>query len=396
MTKPLEGIRVLDCSTLLPGPYCTMMLRAMGAEVIKVEPPGNGDFLRKMLPECFAFLNRGKRSIVLNLKSSEGREVIARLAKTADVIIEGFRPGVAERLGINFEVLRSVNPNIIYVSISGYGQTGPYAGHPGHDVDYQAISGLVSVTGDPEQSCGAPAGFQASDIAGGIFALISILAALLARKIKPSNNDEGTYLDVSMTDGLITWMLPRIIEYFAQGAPSRSDFMARGPYGIFTAKDGRHLALGVVEEHFWERLCQAMGFADLLEDPELQTWKGRNRNHRRIVPRLREVLLTRDRDEWLNLFREADIPASCVNEIKDMLTDPQTRHRRILGVDENGQFSPELTCPFPVPTLTESLAQHLPPELGEDTASVLESLGFSEGEIRQMQNTSAALLGRKN
>ena len=379
--EPLKGIKVLDCSTLLPGPYCTMMMRTMGAEVIKVEPP-YGDFLRKMLPECFSFLNRGNKSIALNLKEPQGREIIYRMVKDVDVMVEGFRPGVAEKLGIGFEKIKSKNPRVIYVSISGYGQNGPYISHPGHDIDFQAVSGLVSITGDPENRKGTPAGFEASDIAGGMFALTSILAALLGKERE--KEWEALYLDLSMTDSLIAWMLPRIVEYFAMGMPKRSDFMARGSYGIFEAKDKKYFSLGVVEEHFWERLCRLIDATDLLEDPELKSWEGRNRNSRKILPRLEKVFLTKERDSWLQLLWNANIPAAPVNEIKDVVQDPQVRFRGLIGVDEENRFAAEKTTPFPIKELTKDMDDFLVPSLGGHTDQILRDLGYSDKEIEKL------------
>jgi len=380
---PLKGIKVLDCSNLLPGPYCTMMLAAMGADIIKVETTGKGDFLRMMLPECFQYLHRGKKSITLNLKTDKAKEIFYSLVKDVDVMLEGFRPGVAKRLGIDFEKIKSINPNIIYTSISGYGQSGPYTSHPGHDIDFQSISGVISITGEPDDPKGSPIGYQGSDIAGGIFALISILSSLLGKKGDESSN--AVYLDISMTDSLVMFMLPRIVEYFAQGAPIRSDFMGRGAYGVFEAKDHKYLSLGVVEEYFWERLCKLMDMNDLFNDPELKTWKGRNKNRNKIRPRLLEKFLTKDRDNWVKLLLEADIPAAPVNDIKDLLNDPQLKQRQLLGTDENGNFSIDKTLPFTVPSLINDMTNSKTPELGEHTEVILQKLGYSFNEIQELK-----------
>lgn len=378
--QPLKGIKVVDCSNLLPGPYCTMIMVAMGAEVIKVEPAGSGDFMREMLPECFEFLNRGKKSITLNLKKEEARKIFYTLVGDADVMLEGFRPGIAKRLGIDFDKIKSVNPNIVYASLSGFGQTGPYASHPGHDIDFQAVSGVVSITGDPDRPGGEPVGFQASDIAGGVFALISIQAALLGKRDKDAGGP--LYLDISMTDGLIMWMLPRILEYFAMGTPGRADIMGRGSYGVFEAGDGKYLSIGVVEEHFWERLCNVMDMPDLFEDLELRSWKGRNRNRHKIRPRLKEKFMTRNRETWIQVLSEANIPVAPVNEIKDLLSDPQISHRRFLGVDEHGDFIAQKTKPYIIPDLIEDMADSFAPKLGEHTEKILQGLGFSVEECR--------------
>ena len=253
---PLKGIRVLDCTNLLPGPYCTMMLAELGAEVIKVERTGDGDPVRKTMPLAFNYLNRDKKLITLDLKHHKGRALFKEIAKDMDVLVEGFRPGVTKRLGIDFDSIKAVNPSIIYCSISGYGQDGPYVKLPGHDINYQGLSGLFSVSGDPESGPEYPYGFQTADLTGSLFALVSIQAALLGR----SRETSAVFLDVSMTESITMLMLPRFLEYIERGRPPKAKFMGRGPYGIFETKDGKYISLGVVEDHFWYNLCGALGF----------------------------------------------------------------------------------------------------------------------------------------
>jgi crotonobetainyl-CoA:carnitine CoA-transferase CaiB-like acyl-CoA transferase len=296
MVGPLEGLRVLDLSLQLPGPYASQLLVDLGADVLKVEPPG-GDPAR-VYPALFAAVNRGKRSIVLDLKTLAGRDRILDLVSVADVFLEGFRPGVAARLGVDAPSVRERNPGIVYCSISGYGQTGPLAREPGHDLNYQAYAGLVSSDCPPR-----PPATTFGDLSAGLYAAFAICAAVRGRE----RHGRGEYIDVSITDLLVTWTLPRLAPALA-GEP---DFLTETPhYGVFETADAELVTIGVVhEEHFWSRLCEALAlpaelagatYAQRLEDPA--------HTRRTLAQAVREHTA----EEVIARLRAADVPVAPV------------------------------------------------------------------------------------
>lgn len=378
----LKGMKVLDLSSLLPGPFCSLMLASLGAEVIKVEPVGGGDPMRQMISGLFAFLNRDKKSITLNLKSEKGKEIFFKLAKDCNVILEGFRPGVVKRLGVDYESVKKVNPEIIYCSISGFGQTGPYADVPGHDLNYQGVCGLLSISGDIDSPPDAVSGIQVADICGSMFSLSSILAAYnyyLREK-------KGLYIDVSMTDGLFAWMGPRICEWLTQGKPDKKTFMARGSYGVFRTKDGKYVSLGTVETHFWENFCRLIGRADLLIE-KYHTWEDRNKYSEELKPIMEKVIGEKDRNEWLKLGTENNIPVAPVNALTDLDADPHLVFRELIertstSTGNSGYF----VNPFPV-KFSEKRDTKLPPapEVGEHNKILLRELGYGDEEIASLE-----------
>lgn len=374
----LKDVTVLDCSTLLPGPYCTMMLAELGATVVKVERFPSGDPMREVMPGCFEYLNGNKKSIALDLKRKEGLELFLKLAVKARVVVEGFRPGVAKRLGIDFDAVKNVNPSIIYCSITGYGQTGPYADFPGHDINYQGLTGLFSISGDPESGPEFPYGFQVADISGAMFALTSIVAALS----RPEDDGSATYLDVSLTESLAMWMIPRFLEYLDQKCPSKKQFMGRGPYGIFQTRDGRFLTLGVVEDHFWENLCKALDLGDLAGDDSLRGWVQRNRQRDKIVPRLRAAIEENDLACWLRKLAKADVPVAPVNDFDNWFKDAQMKERGFVPTNNDGSVIPENMPRYPVGALVRDQNEvRKKPTLGRDTNFVLNTIGLDSEKI---------------
>jgi crotonobetainyl-CoA:carnitine CoA-transferase CaiB-like acyl-CoA transferase len=325
--RPLDGVTVLDLTRLLPGAAATMLLANFGAEVIKIEEPGCGDYARNMPPlvdgegAVFRATNRGKKSIALNLKTADGKETLRRLAQQADILIEGFRPGVMKRLGLGYETLRAMNERLIYVSLTGYGQTGPYAAMAGHDINYIALGGLLDITG-------AIPGAQIADLAGGsLQAVIGILLALAARQ----NTGRGQFVDVSMLDG-VAWLLaiPRAV-YAATGEiakPGATTLSGRyACYHTYRAADGRWLAVGALEPKFWAALCQKLGHPEFIAG---QFAEGERQET--IVGALRKIFQKKPAAEWLDEFRDADVCVTLVRNVAELAADPHLSAREVIPV----------------------------------------------------------------
>lgn len=327
--RPLDGITVLDLTRLLPGAAATMLLANFGAEVIKIEEPA-GDYARYMPPfiegegAVFLATNRGKKSLVLNLKTEEGKQALRKLVAGADVLIEGFRPGVMARLGLDYEALRSINERLIYVSLTGYGQTGPLAGAAGHDINYIALGGLLDITG-------AIPGAQIADLAGGSMqAAIGILLALLARQ----QTGRGQFVDVSMLDG-VAWLLALpLAVYAATGElPAAGSTMLSGQfacYHTYRCADGRSIAVGALEAKFWAALCGKLGRPDLIADQ----FAGGERQLS-VIEALGRIFAARPADEWLCLFQGADVCVSLVQNLAEVVVQQKLRGRDVIpGLSE--------------------------------------------------------------
>jgi len=384
--KSLDEISILDCTTLLPGPYATMILRELGANVLKIEKPGFGETLRKANPGLYNYLNSRKKLITLDLKHSKGHGLFLKLAEDADVIVEGFRPGVTKRLGIDFNMAKKANPSIIYCSISGYGQTGPYAHLPGHDINYMGLVGQLSLCGDPESGRPEyPGGLQVADMSGSMFAVISILAALMRQK----ESSSALFLDIAMAETCAMWVVPRFFEYIDQNRPQKSIFMGRGPYGVFETRDGKYISLGVFEDHFWDNLCNAIGFDDLETDESLKGWANRNRQRHKIVPRLEKVFREKDLDYWLNRLGKANVPVAPVRDFENWLMDPQVRHWSFgtMHREGGGEDGEKIDLKrYPVNSLVKGQNKTpREPILGRDTYEILLKLGLSQNEILKLK-----------
>lgn len=364
--RPLHGIRILDLTRLLPGPFATNILGDLGAEVIKVEEKGRGDYLRWSSPARFQEINRNKKSITLNLKAPAGREVFLRLCRHADVVVESFRPGVVARLGIGYEQVAHVQPQIIYCSLSGYGQTGPYAAVPGHDVNYTGVAGILSRSGH-RQPLSPPIG----DFSAALYTAISIMGAIMHRE----KTGEGQYIDLSITESALSLMSWYLADKEATSAAPRA------AYGVFETKDAP-ITLGVIENWFWEKLCRLLQMEDLLEVEAFRTFAGRNRQAQRINQRIQDVLKTKTREEWLRLFAEADLPSAPFYDWKEVEQDPHLAARgQLLKVAENRH-----TVLFPAQFSKLHLAPYKPaPELGEDTETVLEEAGFTRENVEALR-----------
>lgn len=382
--KPLAGLKVLDITHMLAGPYCTWLLGLLGADVIKVERPGEGDFARAIAPfhgsESLYFMsvNRNKRSITLNLKTEEGKQILRDLIAESDILVENNRAGVMDRLGLGYDDAKRINPGIVYASISGYGQTGPYRHKPAFDVIAQAVSGMMSITG---QEGGPPArvGVSIGDIASGLFAAVAVLAAIEGRHA----SGQGAFIDVSMMDCQMALMENAISRFLNTGeVPERlgSRHPLIAPFQSFDTKDSA-IAVCVDTEPQWQRFCSAMGLEPLLHDPRFLDGPMRAVNHSQLEPLLNAVFAKGSRDDFIARLEAADVPCSPINSIPDVTQDPQVAHRQIL-VDHDGVKYVGAPFHFNRAPVNEETC---PPELGADTVAILRALGRDDAQISQLQ-----------
>ncbi|MBI1814083.1 MAG: CoA transferase [Deltaproteobacteria bacterium] len=369
---PIKGLKLLDLSRQLPGPFASMMLADLGVDVLVIAAPN--DVMGVGIP----MIQRNKRSMTLNLKSPEGKEIFNRLAKDADIILEGFRPGVTDRLGIDYATMAKINPRLVYCSISGYGQDGPYRNKVGHDINYLGYAGVLGVSGPPD---GPPvsAGVQIADIGGGAqMAVIGMLAALLAR----DHTGRGQFVDVSMMDGAVTWNVFHILMHLVSGQqPQRSKTRLTGHhpcYAIYETKDGKYVTVGALEEHFWKNLCVALGVDEFIPD---EFAEGARREEMFRV--IRAKFKSKTQKEWLDILDPIDICFGPVSDIAEVFEDPQVKHRGLLPVVE-GQRALGSPLKFSdTPPRTPSL----PPDFGQHTGEVLQQLGFGDADIERLRST---------
>ena len=387
---PLEGLRVLDLSRLLPGPYATLVLADLGADVVKVEDPGSGDYLRWMPPMAgeqsgwFHALNRNKRSLALDLRRPEGVRALLRLVRRADVVVESFRPGVMDRLGVGWEVLSRENPGIVLCSISGYGQDGPYRDRAGHDIDYVAVAGVLAANGPPDRPL--PLGVQVADVAGGSWpAVTGILAALLGR----GRTGKGAWIDISMSEGALAMLALQLGAADAEGKTIRrgAEQLNGGSacYAVYRAKDGGFVALGALEPKFFSAFCTAVG------RPELG---DRQFDHGGAGPRaeVEAIFASRTRAEWGEFAARHDVCVMPVLEGDEVRQDPQFVHRGSFVAVETpweGKAMPGLASPVRVRGV-EAPRRPAPP-VGADSAAVLAEGGFSADEVEALRAAGAVL-----
>jgi formyl-CoA transferase len=388
---PLDGIRVLDLTRVLAGPYCTMFLGDLGAEVVKVEQPGVGDDTRGWGPPFaggesayFLCVNRNKKSITIDLKSKEGVALLRRLAESADVLIENFRPGTMERLGLGEKELREINPKLIYASLSGFGADGPMSDAPGYDLIVQAWGGLMSITG-PADGEPSKVGVAIIDLVAGLMLGKSIAAALFARE----KLGVGQKIDTSLLEAEVACLINVGSNYLVEGSIPRRWGNAHPsivPYQSFKTADG-YLVIGVASEGIWRRFCQAIGRAEWADDSRFEKNSNRVENRPLLIGLLAEIFLGRSTDEWLKIFNSADVPCAPVQTVDQVFKAPQVLHREMLVEVEHPTAGTVPMAGIPVKFSATPASVRLPPPLlGQHTEEVLKSwLGMVDKEISELK-----------
>ena len=390
MKKALDGIKVLDLSRALAGPYCTMMLADMGAEVIKVEMPGTGDDSRAWGPPFvegesayFMSINRNKKSITLDMKGSKAIEIIIKLIKGSDVLVENFRPGAMERLGLAYQQVKAVNPRLVYCSISGFGQNGPYRMLPGFDQVLQGMGGLMSITGEPD---GPPVkvGVPIADITAGMFAAYGIAIALFTRE----KTGSGQMVDISLLDSQVALLTYRAGSFFASGEIPRrvgSGHPVIVPYQAFKARDV-YINIAVGNDQLWGKFCKAVGLEGIVNDPRFATNAKRVQNRDEVVKAVGDLIATKNGEEWLKILTDAGIPCGPIYTVDKIFSDPQVIHRQMVAELHHPKAGTIKVTGNPVKLSdTPGEPSVAPPLLGQHTQEVLEGLGYSAKEIEELK-----------
>lgn len=388
MSGPLSHLKILDLTRLLPGGYATLLLADLGADVLKVEEPGKGDYIRWMPPMVgdvaagHLALNRGKRSMTLNLKSARGVEILKRLVADADVLVESFRPGVMDRLGVGYETLAAINPRLVYCAVTGYGQDGPYANRAGHDINYLGYAGVLDIIGEAPERAPVDPGVQIADIGGGgLMGTVGILAALSERE----RTGRGRFVDISMFDGAMSWLSIHAQAYAMTGVvPKRGAMRLSGEYAcyhIYRCGDGNYITVGALEPQFWTALCRALDVPEFIEmqfaTPEQQETMKR---------RLDEIFAMRSRDEWCADLAALDACVGPVNDMEEAFADAHANARAmIVDVPVPGGTVRGVGNPLKMPGASMP-AMRAAPEFGEHTDDVLRAAGFADDDIKAMRD----------
>ena len=398
MGLPLEGIKVLDLSRMAPGPFCTMVLADLGADVLKVEEVGlsgrraavkgaekGAGWLNRTEKDCaYDAMGRNKRSISLNLKNDAAREIFYKLAKTADVIVEEFRPGVVKRLGVDYETIKKINPEIIYLSVTGYGQTGPYRSMVGHDLNYISLAGAQGTIGTPNGDHAIPWNLIADFAGGGLTAAVAVLSALVGRQA----TGKGSYVDVAMADGVVYLMASMFEDYYKTGViPDRGKGRLDGGdprYSIYRTRDDKYIAISSLEPWFYQGLCQAMGLEHLSE------FDAFGQQDRRVREELEKAFRTRTRDEWFEILSRVDTCVGKVYSLDEVASDPQVQAREMI-IDLQHPTAGKVRqvgVPFKFEGEAPGLRRFAPLN-GENTEEVLESLGYSLEQVEKLKEEGA-------
>ncbi len=390
--QPLDKIRILDLTRFVAGPFCTQLLADMGAEVIKIESPGRGDETRyqgatiKGESWYFVGLNRNKKSLTLDLKKEEGKEIFRRLTREADVVVENFRPGVMRNLGFDYERLSKINPRIIYCGISGFGKDGPYAQRPAFDFIAQGLSGFMSITGFPDREP-VRTGIPISDSIAGLYAAFGILVAWIARQA----TGRGQEVQTSLVDATVSVLSYLSAEHFALGKiPQRfgNDHPVLSPYGTFQAADG-YINIAPSGDPMWERLAHALGLEDLVRDPRFKTNALRLQNRQELHRRVDEITSRKTMAEWIEFLNKEGVPCGPINNLAQALEDPQIRHQKmVMEVEQPSGKVPILGFPVKM-TETPAAIRRPSPQLGEHTGEILTNLGFSRDQVQEFKKKGA-------
>ena len=392
MVMALEGIKVLDLSRLAPGPYCSMLLADFGADVTLVEAApgvsaklGGGNRRSESAERAAAYnaLGRGKKSIALNLKDESARNVFYDLAATADVVLEGFRPGVVKRLGVDYDTLAAMNPRIVYCSLSGFGQTGPYSNLVGHDINYISVGGALGVTGRPGTPPAIPINIVADFAGGGMHAALAICVALLARQ----HTGRGQYVDIAMSDGVMSLMTSAFTGYFSNGSVIRpGEFLLNGAvpwYNTYECSDGRWFSLGSIEPHFYAALCQ------VLDTPEYAERQHDASVYPEMQAKFASILKTKTADDWMAIMSQHDICAAPVMEMDRAVTDPHNTARgMVVEVDSPIGKVKQIGVGAKLSD-TPGLVRSTSPLIGQHTDQILSNLGYEAAKIASLRESGA-------
>lgn len=392
---PLAGVRVLDVSQVMAGPYCCMLLADLGADVIKIEPPGTGDQTRGAMgfkmkgSDSMGFLNmnRNKRSATLNLKSKAGKEVFFKLVKTADILVENYRPGVMKKLGIDYSSLKAINPGLVYASISGFGQTGPWSDRPGFDLMAQAMSGVMSVTGYPD---GPPvkAGVPVADIGCALFAVYGILCAYIGK----TKSGEGQFIDASLFDSALAFSIWDTAQYWGTGVEpyklGTANHMS-APYQAMKASDG-YFVMGATNQKLWKLLCDNISRPELFEDARFKTNPLRLANRLELASELEKTFVTKTSEEWVDLLLAEGIPAGPINTYPQAFESEHAKHRQMrMEIDHPVEGKvPNIGFAVKLSETPQQVRKH-PPLLGEHTSELLAELGISGDELKALEEGGA-------
>jgi CoA:oxalate CoA-transferase len=393
--KLLEGIRVLDLTNVLSGPFATLHFALCGAEVIKVENPTDGDLARKLgcvpkynqmlMGTSFLAQNANKKSMTLNLKTTEGKEIFRKLVATADVVVENFRPDVMKRLGLSYEVLSQINPRLIYCGISGFGQSGPDALKPAYDQIIQGLSGEMAINGD-EQLNPLRAGFPVCDTVGGLNAAFAVMGALYYRE----KTGEGQFIDVALLDSimpLMGWVVANLMIGGQQPVMMGNDNFTAAPSGMFRTKDG-FINIAANKQEQWEAVAEVVGVPELKTDPRFQERDTRKKNRKALTPLLEAKLMEQETDRWVELLNKKDVPSGAILTLEGAMKQQQVEHRNTFGttvVEGIGELKLfNLTAKF---SKTPGSVESPPPTLGEHTNEVLRGIGYTDEEIRKFKDS---------